>query len=171
MQIMSRHYSKILATIVTNVLALILTSCGFTPVYKHSHIDQGIVPAIHISSIDSVAGAEFYHTLSHLIKNDESSRYTLNCSLAYTSSQLLISKTSDVAEAKSIQTVDYKLIDNISAQTIFSGKYNVDGYYNSIYSPYASSVEEKRSQENLARLAAKMMHTQLIIYFSKINKK
>lgn len=168
---MSRFCLKISAILVTNILALILTSCGFTPVYQHSQTSKELVPSIHLIPIDSVMGAEFYYSLSNLINNDASSRYILTCSLDYTSSKLVVSKASDIAEVKSIQKLSYQLIDNQDNKTIFSGNFSVDGYYNSIYSPYASSVEEKASKENLARQAAKIMHTKLILYFSKINKK
>lgn len=168
---MSRYYSKILAIVTINIASLLISSCGFTPVYKKSATCDIIIPPISITPIDSIDGAEFYHHLSKLINNTNSAQYTLNASLTYSSSSLIIAKLSDVAEAKTIQTISYNLIDNQINKTVLSGTFNVNGHYNATYSPYASSVEERQSRENLAALAAKYIHTKLIIYFAKINKK
>ncbi len=168
---MSRYYYKILAIIAINVASLLVSSCGFTPVYQSSGENETLIPPISITPINSVDGAEFYHHLSKIIGDTSSAQYTLNASLAYSGSNLIIEKLSDVTEVKSIQTVTYTLIDNQTHQTASSGAFNVSGHYNSVYSPYASSIEERQSKENLARQAAEVMHTKLIIYFSKINKK
>lgn len=168
---MSHYCYKILAIIAISLASLLISSCGFTPVYKRLDTNHYLIPPISITSINSVDGAEFYHHLSKVINNQKSAQYTLNTSLTYSSANLIIAKLSDVTEAKAIQTVSYNLIDNQTNKIVLSGTFNVSGYYNTVYSPYASSVEERQSKENLACLAAENIHTKLIIYFSKINKK
>ncbi|MBP7189782.1 MAG: hypothetical protein KA998_00840 [Rickettsiaceae bacterium] len=153
------------------ILALLISSCGFHPVYEtRGGVAHRSIPQLEISEIASVPGAMLYESLSSLIGSSPGSKYLLEISLSNASQDSIISKKSDVVEIKVIQNVSFKVIDNDSGKEILNQKFSVYGYYGAMYQPYSSYVESRGASESLAKHAADEIHRRLIIFFDSIQK-
>jgi hypothetical protein len=147
------------------ILSFALSSCGFQPVYKTMHKES--LPEIQIAKIDSLDGAHLYHHLSDLIGNDQSAKYELRVTLSYSSSPLVITKSSDVVEQSASQAVSYKLLDKSTQKIILSGSFVINGSYNTTASAYAAYTEGLQQQANLGLKAADEIERRLILHFAK----
>ncbi|MES2214633.1 MAG: hypothetical protein V4485_01240 [Pseudomonadota bacterium] len=144
---------------------LILSSCGFHPVYEKNSNER--IPSIEIAPINSVEGAEFYHRLSDIIDNNENARYQLQVKLVYTSSPLVISKDSDVLEQNVALDVHSDLLDKQTGLITKIRDFRIVGSYNAIFSPYISYTAEAAEKTNLAIRAADEVHKCLSVFFSQ----
>lgn len=164
---MFRIFSKIWAIIIISTL---LSSCGFSALHSKVPQNKITLPSIEIVEIKSINGAALYETLSHLIDSSPDAKYRIEISLKYNSSDLLISKKSDVTETKVLLYAYYKLIDNSTNNLILSDKVSVDSYYNSLYPSYSTHVSSRKLEEDLAKLSAEYIYRKLVAYFITIVK-
>lgn len=158
-----KQFCRVLYTYCTILLSLFLSSCGFHPVYEN--LGKNVMPQIQINSINSVAGAELYRHLSDLIGNSQGAPYQLDITLTYSSSPLAITKSSDVIQQSAMQSVAFRLTNDLGI-VVFNSGFNVNGSYNTSSSAYATYIEEKQENLELAKKAAREIHRRLIIYFS-----
>lgn len=162
MQTMFQHYFKSLALIGISIL---LSSCGFVGVHSEKSENVANIPPIEIAEIRSVEGSYLYDSLSKLLEHSKDSNYRIEISLDYRSSDLLISRKSDVFETKIVLVASYKLIDKRNNNVLLSNKSTVDSYYNSLYPSYSTHVSSRKLKQDLAKLSAREIHQKLMIYF------
>lgn len=159
---MFRIFFKIWGMVIVSIL---LSSCGFQALHSESAQNKIALPPIEIVEIKSINGAALYDTLSHLIDSSPDAKYRIEISLKYHSSDLLISKKSDVTETKVLLIAHYKLIENSTNNVLLSDKVNVDSYYNSLYPSYSTHVSSRKLHEDLAKLSAEYIYKKLLAYF------
>lgn len=143
----------------------LLSSCGFQALHSKSPDNRISIPPIQIVEIHSINGAALYNKLSSLFDNSNDAKYRIEIILDYKSSDLLISKKSDVTETKVVLSANFKLIDNNTNNTVLSDTVNVDSYYNSLYPSYSTHISYKTLQEDLAKLAAEYIYRKIVKYF------
>lgn len=153
---------RILGIIITSIF---LSSCGFQALHSKNTQEKIALPPIQIVEIKSINGAALYETLSYLIDSAPDAKYRIEISLRYHSSDLMISKKSDVTETKILLIASYKLIENSTNNVVLSDKVTVDSYYNSLYPSYSTHVSSRKLEEDLAKLSAEYIYKKLLAYF------
>ncbi len=155
--------------IVTFLCISLLTACKFKPVYTNNTGSiNTYLSAIEVEPIDTVAGAEFYYTLTNLLPKTHmvKAKYLLKVSFSNTTTMEILSKSSDVSRELLSQIVYYKLIDIGSGKVLTSGKFRHMTSYGITSTAYTSYIEHERTEEDLTREAATELLERIILYFT-----
>lgn len=154
-------------------LMMVLTGCGFTPMYGQSaQKDKGALQNIEISLIPDQAGVELRNLLiDAFYKNGYPTHatYRLEVStLRETVSDLDITTESEATRRQIRIAADMVLIDLSSAQqTVLQRTVTATTSYNVLGSQFTTRVSENDAREAALHELARQIETQTVLYFKR----
>lgn len=154
------------------LLLLFVNGCNLKPVYDTEYSNSEVVKnleSIEVESIKTIEGAEFYHRLTIILPQKTKAKYILKAELAGATTPATIEKNSNVLREYINQLVKYQLVDIESQKVLIKEKFYQSTSYNSIFTPYASSVERDETGIDLAYAAAEEIRRRIILYFTRNN--
>jgi hypothetical protein len=154
------------------LLLLFVSGCNLKPVYDTEYSNSEVVKnleSIEVESIKTIEGAEFYHRLTIILPQKTKAKYILKAELAGATTPATIEKNSNVLREYINQLVKYQLVDIESQKVLIKEKFYQSTSYNSIFTPYASSVERDETGIDLAYAAAEEIRRRIILYFTRNN--
>ncbi len=155
---------------------LIVTACGFSPVYSQKDTNEDIaakLATIRISPIKSILGQEYVNALqdvldpAHLQAVPE---YVINATLTKDTQALAIERDRTVTRYKVIIFVDYKLQEIATGKIISSGKIKNEADYDKVNSDYATYVSENATAIRAIRELAQDTKIRIISALINPNK-
>lgn len=154
------------------LIMLFLSSCNLKPVYDTKYTNDKIVKdleSIEVKPIKTIEGAEFYHRLTSILPQKTKAKYLLKAELIGATMPATIEKNSNVLRSYINQLVRYKLIDIKNQKILIEEKFYQIASYNTIFTPYATNVEQNETGIDLAYSAAEEIRSRLILYFARNN--
>ncbi len=151
-------------------LLLFVNGCNLKPVYGTKYNNSEVVKnleSIEVEPIKTIEGAEFYHRLTNILPQKTTTKYILKVELAGATIPATIEKNSNVLREYINQLVKYQLIDIENQKILIKETFCQSTSYNSIFTPYASSVEKDKTGIDLAYAAAEEIRSRLILYFTR----
>lgn len=159
-------------SLLLNIVALLLlSSCGFRPVYKkETGGSYEILQKIELSPINSVEGAEFYNQLRNIFPHSLTSDYRLESHLSFSQAFTILQKNSDVLRETLKVQVTYSLREKATDSVITSGAFSRLSSYNTTFSPYNNAIKKQDILKNMAIASAEEVRSRIILYLEN-NKK
>jgi hypothetical protein len=155
-----------LFTITAMIAFTMLSSCGFTPVYKTENNSYRFLQKIEILPINSLEGSEFFNQLKNIFPPSGSYDYTLATSLSFSKNFSVIQINSDILREAVTLHVIYTLREKNSDKIIVSGSFSRLSSYNTTFSPYNNEMIEQNIQKNMAIIAAEEVRNRLLLYIT-----
>lgn len=153
-------------------LLLFVNGCNLKPVYNTEYSNSEVVKnleSIEVEPIKTIEGSEFYHRLTSILPQKTKAKYILKAELAGATTPATIEKNSNVLREYINQLVIYQLVDIENQKILIKEKFYQSTSYNSIFTPYASSVERDETGIDLAYAAAEEIRSRIILYFTRNN--
>ncbi len=150
---------------VVNILffCLLLTSCGFRPVYQNTNTVTGgvsVLNSIWIDTIPNEAGLELRNALIDRFYNNgtpEKPPYRLRITLTERGRDLVIRRDSTTTRTQLVITADYVLMETATGQEIERGSMRAASAYNILSSQYTTQVTQDEARHQvLTELADKI---------------
>jgi hypothetical protein len=151
-----------------------LSSCGLRPVYSEKHYNKQAsdnLSAIDVEQVGSIQGAEFYHRLISILPQKLETKYLLRAQFTEVVTPTIIEKNSNILRESINQLIKYQLIDITTDKVLISDQFHQTTSYNTIFMPYAASVEREKTGIELAHQAAQEIRNRLIIYFMQVKQR
>ncbi|MGC6476005.1 MAG: hypothetical protein ACON41_05140 [Parvibaculales bacterium] len=157
--------------IALSVAALFVAGCGFTPLYSNAGTGQSgdLLASIQLDApknrdIQLVRNA-LYLTMSP----GPNPLYRLTLKSRDSISNLAIERDSRVTRANFSQTVQFKLTDIKTGQTLFSGTSTRAASYNKVASEFANDQAEADARKRTSLAIAEDIRLQLLLALRDVN--
>lgn len=152
--------------------ALLLTGCGFEPVYGVNRRTQSGVETelaqIDIGGLPNREGQFLRNALIDLFYRDgrpESPRYSLDFQPIQESElDLDITKNADATRGQLRLSVNYKLVDTATRQVLLQREALSIASYNILSSEFTNRVSEQNTRENALNDLARQIEQQVVLY-------
>lgn len=149
-------------------LTILLSSCGFTPVYKK--LDEGSTAAknlatIKVESSHDLLGQFFSSRLSDLLNpdaNDVEPKYLLETTLTKNKIPFAIQQDRTITRYKVSIDVVYKISNIVTGEVIDKGSLRRDGGYDKVDSDYASYISDEDTTKRIAKELAEDVRVKMI---------
>ncbi len=152
---------------------LLISSCGFTPIYNASqNIDVSAKLAdIKISNIPDEEGQYLRNALIDRFYPDarpDNARYMLNISpINESTTNLDITKNANTTRTQLKLSTNINLIDQQSGETILSRRLSAISSYNVLTSEFATRVSAKNMRENTLDDLARQIEMRIGLYLKR----
>ncbi len=151
--------------------ALIVSSCGFHPLYGNAGAGGG--PAgrlanIYVESIPERVGYELRNDLIDMFDTNgdaTNSDYRLQLVLREVREPVGFRRDATITRFNYRLFARYELIERSSTRAVKSGEVRSITAYNVAQSPYATVAGEKDAQDRAARDVAERIRTEIAVYF------
>ena len=151
-------------------LALLLSGCGFHPLYGNKAELMEQTAAIQIQPIVGDGGYQMELILKDRLNPNHqqiSKKYRLNVTLdkpTYVNQSI---RSDNFASLETMNIIaSYQLVDTEKDTILISSSVDSNGLFNLIRDPYATVVAQDKLYENLIRLMADDIATHILSYFS-----
>jgi hypothetical protein len=134
------------------ILLLLLTSCGFKPLY--SGANNEIFSRVMIEENNSDISRRFYRSISELVNladSKDSAQYILKLDIKSGREGVLIDQNSITKRTNVVLNVDYIITEIDSGKKIQSGSLKINSGYNTSLSEFATYVSEEDAIKNSLR--------------------
>ena len=154
-------------------LALLLTGCGFRPLYgtQAGSLVLSELSSIEVAPVGGAIGVQLHNALHDNLQPDisaQDARYALTLDHNTENRAQLTAKDSQIGRYTMVLTVRYELIDRISYHIITSGQTSAQASYNVIPdNAYATFVAEEEASSRAARQIAQQLTSILFLHFSR----
>ncbi|MAF98215.1 MAG: hypothetical protein CMH26_06235 [Micavibrio sp.] len=156
---------------------LMLTSCGFHPVYGVNRYTQtGVeqyLEQIHIGNIKDQEGQFLRNELiDRFYRNNrpQNPQYTLSIDeINESQTSIDITEDADATRGQLKMNVRFILSDNSSKTELLSRELTSIASYNILTSEFTNRVSEQNARENLIRDIARQIELNIALYFKKNN--
>lgn len=172
---------KILATGLSVIWCILLSGCGFTPLYNQEFTDGGVVFAdIEVSPIPERLGQIFRSRLVERLGSASSPLYQLNVVLDTEFFQFGLRGedpgTGAIGDGAATQEqvtfkATYTLLDLKSGDIIYQNNIIVRSSFDLVLSDFAIITQREDTVRRLALQAAEKMERELALYFNRFNDK
>lgn len=154
---------------------LLLTACGFEPVYGvNRHTQSGVETELAQIDIGNIPNREGQFLRNELIDRfyrdgrPAAPRYILDFSPVQESQiDLDITKNADATRGQLRLTVSYKLIDAATRQVLLQREALAIASYNRLSSEFTNRVSEQNTRENALNDLARQIEQQITLYLKK----
>ncbi|HEV2563138.1 MAG TPA: LPS assembly lipoprotein LptE [Rhizomicrobium sp.] len=155
-------------------LALMLSACGFRPLYGTYGASPGgqrVFASIYVAPIElERVGYELRNSLIDALEasgNPQGAIYQLNVKLKEHSEGIALNATASVTRYNYTLLANYELIDARKGTVIIKGDESTLSAYNVVTSPYATLVAQQDAQKRAADDIAQHLRIDLGIYFAR----
>ena len=154
--------------------SLLLSGCGFSPLYGKNSVRANIQPefdSIFIANIPDHEGQFLRNALmDRLYQNGRpySPKYTLSFSpIKEAKADLDVTKNSDTTRVQLRLSTHMKLSDNQSGNILLERDLISIASYNILQSQFTTRVSEENTRQNVLNILAEQAETQLALYFNR----
>jgi LPS-assembly lipoprotein len=155
-------------------LAVLLSACGFTPVYGDRGLGAGVardLAAVRIDSIPEREGQMLHNRLIDRFYGQAGQaltpRYRLSVALTAREEELGIQRDATATRARLRLQAEYELIDNVSGQVVYRTFSRSVISYNLLESQFAILASKQDAYERGMTELADDIRTRLSLYFSR----
>jgi len=152
------------------LLYLLLSACGFHPMYGHSLAPQ--LSSIFVEPIAERDGYELRNALIDALQSDgdeTGKTYRLKISLNETSQGIALQNDATITRYNNRLEAHYTLSD-AGGNVLTSGTQMELSAYNVVQSPYATLADEQDSSKRAAQEVAERIHLDLGVWFRQHKK-
>jgi LPS-assembly lipoprotein len=153
------------------VALLVLTGCGFRPLYGGGGGSASPEFArIKVEAIPDRIGQLLHNQLLTALNPKSRPRkpgYVLTTRLVQSSTSLAVRKSAFATRANLQVTANFQLVRTLDGKTLYSGKSEITVSYNILDSEYATLSVKKDAQFRAVREISQGIRTQLGVYFSR----
>jgi len=153
------------------VAALVLSGCGYQPLYGSSATNPGVAGKLAGISIPEPSDRTGQLIRNELISSMQSGKgeenYTLNLTTTFADSGVIQKKQPAVTRQAIFITTKYELIDRSSGKVLTSGTTFARVPFDVIRQPFADMQAQTDATERAAREVGADIRTRLAAYFAK----
>lgn len=167
-------FSRGIQSIFVVLICLILSSCGFRPLYQNTDTLSGGVSSLNDIWIDSIPNQSGLELRNGLIDRfyhagvPEHPRYHLHIDLIESYRNLALSKDSVTTRSQLVVTAEYRLMETATGEAIEKGSIRAASSYNILSSQYTTVVTlDQARHQILAELADKMTMRMAVVMDQK----
>ena len=175
-------FNKTLIILMIASISFGLVSCGFQPVYKNPGLNKNDnsstlssnLKKISIKFIEGRLGYKLQESLSESLGlrfNNSSSQYLISISTETSKSALLIQDDDKVSRYNLYLRASFVLNDVDKTSEIYRGNARSVASFNVVDSQFATIIAEQDAENRAVREVSAQIHSLLISYFSRKQKK
>lgn len=156
-------------------IALILSGCGFQPLYG-VHSDGQVIEDLSFVNVAPMAdriGQQLHNELERLLHPNGKApraRYRLSAELTESKSSLAVKKSAFATRANLKVTATYRLQQAYSGEQRFSSSNSITVSYNIFDSQFATLMAEKDARKRAIRELAQEIRIRLAVYLRDPSK-
>lgn len=165
---------KFLAPFAMLACALLLSACGFRPLYGMNGAEPGaqrLFSSIYVDTDDTeIVGYELRNAvmdLMHCTNDPRAARYRLKFSVRQTREGVTIAPDAAITRYDYTLNVKYTLEDAKTGKEITSGTESTLSAYDVVSSPYSTLVAQQSAQKTASQDVAQRLQIDLAIYFNQ----
>jgi LPS-assembly lipoprotein len=165
---------KFVAPIAVLTLALLLSACGFRPLYGMNGAEPGaqrLFSSIYVDTDDTeIVGYELRNAvmdLMHCTNDPRAARYRLRFSVRQAREGVTIAPDAAITRYDYTLNVKYTLEDAKTGAAITSGTESTLSAYDVVSSPYSTLVAQQSAQKTASQDVASRLQIDLAIYFNQ----
>lgn len=165
---------KFLAPFAALACALLLSACGFRPLYGMNGAEPGaqrLFSSIYVENDDTeTVGYELRNAimdLMHCTSDPRAARYRLHFSVRQTREGVTIAPDAAITRYDYTLNVKYTLEDAKTGKEITSGTESTLSAYDVVSSPYSTLVAQQSAQKTASQDVAQRLQIDLAIYFNQ----
>lgn len=154
--------------------ALLLSACGFRPLYGMNGAEPGaqrLFSSIYVDTDDTeIVGYELRNAvmdLMHCTNDPRAARYRLKFSVRQTREGVTIAPDAAITRYDYTLNVKYTLEDAKTGKEITSGTESTLSAYDVVSSPYSTLVAQQSAQKTASQDVAQRLQIDLAIYFNQ----
>ena len=142
---------------------LLLSACGFSPLYKEASTQEGNVP-VKVAPIPDQYGFAMRQIIQNKLGNSSDSQYTLNVSAPSFSTWDQTIDDKNFATMMGISgSVSYTLIENKTHKEILNSSTSLTSSYSVVKDPYATTVAERKVKKELSEQLAEEVSLHVLV--------
>ena len=133
---------------------LVLTGCGFSPLYHSKTLECGNVP-VFVAPIPNQYGASMRQTIQNKMGHAEKKLYTLSvASPSFNTWDQTIDSKNFATIMGISASVSYRLTENATKKVLLDSSTSLTSSYSVVKDPYATTVAERKVKKELAEQLA-----------------
>lgn len=161
-----------LSAILLTVAALVLTGCGYRPMYGSSATSPGVAGSLASITIPEASDRPGQLVRNELISSMQTGkgtedRYLLNLTTTLADNGVIQKQQPAVTRQAILITTTYELVDKTSGTVVTKGTTFSRVAYDVIRQPFADLQAEKDATERAAREVGADIRTRLAAFFAK----
>lgn len=166
-----RTRSRTAAAVALMAATIVLSACGFRPLYGHSSANPETVAelaAIEVKPVSDRAGQMMRTALQRRfnINNTTAARYQLYVTLKEQVSKLAVERNAFATRANLRLTATHRLVRTNDGHELFNGTSQAVSSYNILTSDYTTLAGQTDARERAIVILADDIHARLAIYFT-----
>ena len=161
-----------LSAVLLMFAALVLTGCGYRPMYGSSATGPGVAGTLASISIPEATDRPGQRVRNELISSMQTGkgtedRYLLNLTTTVADNDVIRNKQPAVTRQAILITTTFELVDKTSGKVVTKGTTFARVPYDVIRQPFADLQAQKDATERAAREVGDDIRTRLAAYFAK----
>ncbi|CAN5135824.1 LPS assembly lipoprotein LptE [soil metagenome] len=158
---------RTLLALALSAAALVLSACGFTPLYAEGGVSPGL-SAVEVVAPDGRTAFLLRERLEDALAHDrgKAPAYRLNYALTETRTPRGLGPDNAASRYELNVRVDWKLTDLVRGAEVKTGRTDVLITYGAADQPYAGVAAQENGQDRAAAEAARRMRLDLAQYFA-----
>lgn len=144
------------------VVPLVLSACGFTPVYGTGGSGSALQNTIEVIEPSDRDAFLVTRRLEERLGRSANPAYKLTLSVATAEEDLAVDREGDTARFNLLGQADYALIDQATGQTVVSGTVDNFTSYSTTGTTVATLAAQRDAQQRLMSLLADMIVVRLL---------
>ena len=160
---------KIIKINLALVIILIVTSCGFQPLYKVNSLSGFIIE--EPKKLDENTSMVFSELDRAFYKNDGGNNYIINFTIDEQFEDIDVREDEKVLRKNIVMTVNFTIREQGKKEILYSGESIVSSAFNRVAEPYSNYVSENDTKERITLLLAKDLQRQFILFKNNQLKK
>ena len=160
---------KIIKINLALVIILIVTSCGFQPLYKVNSLSGFIIE--EPKKLDENTSMVFSELDRAFYKNDGGNNYIINFTIDEQFEDIDVREDEKVLRKNIVMTVNFTIREQGKKEILYSGESIVSSAFNRVAEPYSNYVSENDTKERITFLLAQDLQRQFILFKNNQLKK
>lgn len=140
---------------------MVLTGCGFAPIYGDGATARALTGRISVDQIDGKMGFAARKRLTERLGPADAPSHRLTIALDLTTDALAISQTNQISRYNLTGVARYRIRHLGSGSTVETGSARAFAAYSASASPFATRVAEEDARERLAVTLADQIVTRI----------
>ena len=153
---------KILKINLSLIILLVITSCGFQPLYKVNSLSGFIIE--EPKKLDENTSMVFSELDRAFYKNDGGNNYIVNFTIDEQFEDIDVREDEKVLRKNIVMTVNFTIREQGKKEILYSGESIVSSAFNRVAEPYSNYVSENDTKERIALLLAQDLQRQFILF-------
>jgi LPS-assembly lipoprotein len=165
---------KVFATVAVLASALLLSGCGFRPLYGMEGAEPGaqaLFSSIYVETDDTeLVGYEMRNAimdLMHCTNDPRAARYRLKFTVRQTREGVTIAPDAAITRYDYTLNVKYSLENAKTGAVITSGTESTLSAFDVVSSPYSTMVAQQSAQKTASQDVAQRLQIDLAVYFDQ----